>query len=84
VGPCERPLKAQRRNCLGNLNNPNHPIRHAIHRFPRNPLWSGMNASNMMNDNFGFYSIDGTDFHSVDFPTKDNASPPVNQLAADG
>ena len=42
-------------------------------------FWSTMNNANMVNDNFGFYAIDGR-FHSVSFPAGDNASPPVNQL----
>ena len=42
-------------------------------------FWSGMNTSSMTNDNFGFYSMDGQ-FHSVNYPTGNNASPPVNQL----
>ncbi|HEY6314955.1 MAG TPA: CHRD domain-containing protein [Streptosporangiaceae bacterium] len=42
-------------------------------------FWSGMNTSNMMNDNFGFYAANGS-FHNVNFPTGANASPPVNQL----
>src|SRR5271165_1637700 len=41
---------------------------------------SGMNIANMANNNFGFYSINGQDFHSVNFPTTNNANPPVNQL----
>ncbi len=41
---------------------------------------SGMNTANMANNNFGFYSINGQDFHSVKFPTTNNANPPVNQL----
>jgi hypothetical protein len=43
-------------------------------------FWSDMNNANQMNDNFGFYSLDGRHFHSVNFPTSDNASPAVNQL----
>jgi len=42
-------------------------------------FWSGMNTSSMTNDNFGFYAMDGQ-FHSVNYPTSNNASPPVNQL----
>ncbi len=38
-----------------------------------------MNNANMANDNFGFYSPTAH-FHTVDFPTGDNASPPVDQL----
>ena len=43
-------------------------------------FWSGMNNANMTNDNFGFYATNGSDYHSVSFPTMDNASPAVNQL----
>jgi hypothetical protein len=43
-------------------------------------FWSSMNTVSMMNDNFGFYELNGHKFHSVEFPTGDNASPPVNQL----
>jgi hypothetical protein len=43
-------------------------------------FWSDMNNANLANDNFGFYSIRGRRFHTVDFPTSDNATPPVNQL----
>jgi hypothetical protein len=42
-------------------------------------FWSTMNTANMTNNNFGFYSAGGR-FHSVNFPTGDNASPPVDQL----
>ncbi len=42
-------------------------------------FWSDMNTASQMNDNFGFYSVGGH-FHSVNFPTTRNASPPVNQL----
>ena len=40
---------------------------------------STMNNANQVNDNTGFYAVDGR-FHSVAFPTTDNANPPVNQL----
>jgi CHRD domain len=43
-------------------------------------FWSGMNNSNMTNDNSGFYATGGQDFHTVNFPTGDNASPQVDQL----
>ncbi len=43
-------------------------------------FWSDMNTANQMNDNFGFYSLDGRHFHTVTFPTTDNSTPPVNQL----
>ena len=42
-------------------------------------FFSSMNNSNNMNANAGFYRIDGS-YHSVAFPTSDNASPSVNQL----
>jgi hypothetical protein len=42
-------------------------------------FWSDTNNANQMNDNFGFYDIGGS-FHSVNFPTQSNSSPPVNQL----
>ena len=43
-------------------------------------FWSSMNNSSMVNDNFGFYKLKGHMFHSVQFPTGDNASPVVDQL----
>jgi hypothetical protein len=43
-------------------------------------FWSAMNNANLMNDNFGFYELNGHVFHTVQFPTGDNASPPVDQL----
>jgi hypothetical protein len=42
-------------------------------------FWSAQNTSSMSNNNVGFYWQNGR-FHSVNFPTGDNASPPVNQL----
>ncbi len=42
-------------------------------------FWSTQNNTNMVNNNFGFYLRNGQ-FHNVNFPTGDNASPPVNQL----
>ena len=42
-------------------------------------FWSKMNTANMVNDNFGFFSVGGRSY-SVNFPTSNNASPPVNQL----
>ena len=42
-------------------------------------FWSKMNNANQVNDNFGFFSVGGR-FYSVNFPTGDNASPPVDQL----
>ena len=42
-------------------------------------FWSTMNTQSMTNNNFGFYYAHGS-FHSVNFPTGDNASPQVDQL----
>jgi len=42
-------------------------------------FWSTMNNASQVNDNFGFFSAGGR-FYSVNFPTGDNASPPVDQL----
>ncbi len=42
-------------------------------------FWSKMNNANMVNDNIGFFSVGGR-FYSVNFPTGNNASPPVDQL----
>jgi hypothetical protein len=42
-------------------------------------FWSTMNTASMTNNNFGFYSLNGS-FHNVNFPTGDNASPQVDQL----
>lgn len=42
-------------------------------------FWSTQNNANLVNNNFGFYLKDAR-FHSVNFPTMDNANPPVNQL----
>jgi hypothetical protein len=42
-------------------------------------FWSTQNTKNMTNNNFGFYAADGQ-FHTVNFPTGDNASPQVDQL----
>jgi hypothetical protein len=42
-------------------------------------FWSSMNNANQVNDNHGFYSAGGR-FHTVDFPTGNNASPVVDQL----
>ncbi len=43
-------------------------------------FYSKMNTASGNNNNFGFYSINGTHFHKVNFPTKNPASPPVDQL----
>jgi hypothetical protein len=42
-------------------------------------FWSDMNNANQQNDNFGFYWLHGR-FHNVNFPTRNNSTPPVNQL----
>jgi hypothetical protein len=43
-------------------------------------FWSNQNNANVMtNDNFGFYTWQGH-FHTVNFPARHNANPPVNQL----
>ncbi len=43
-------------------------------------FWSTMNKKNLSDNNFGYYSINGTHFHKVNFPTSHPASPPVDQL----
>lgn len=42
-------------------------------------FWSTQNKASMANNNFGFYAKNGH-FHQVNFPTGDNANPPVDQL----
>jgi hypothetical protein len=42
-------------------------------------FWSAQNTASMSNSNFGFYWQNGR-FRTVNFPTGDNASPPVSQL----
>jgi hypothetical protein len=42
-------------------------------------FWSTQNTKSMTNNNFGFYDWHGQ-FHNVNFPTGNNAKPPVNQL----
>ena len=42
-------------------------------------FWSTMDTSSMTNNNFGFYSANGQ-YHNVNFPTHNNASPQVDQL----
>jgi hypothetical protein len=42
-------------------------------------FWSTMNTSSMTNNNFGFYSLNGS-YHNVNFPTHNNASPQADQL----
>ena len=43
-------------------------------------FWSSMNTASMVNDNFGFYQLNGHQAHTVVFPTGDNASPVTDQL----
>lgn len=43
-------------------------------------FWSSMNNANLVDANFGFYRLANHVIRKVDFPTGDNASPPVNQL----
>jgi hypothetical protein len=42
-------------------------------------FYSTQNTKSMSNNNFGFYAWHGQ-FHSVNFPTRNMANPPVNQL----
>ena len=42
-------------------------------------FWSNSNNANQVNANFGFYSAGGR-FHTVNFPTGNNATPQVDQL----
>ena len=42
-------------------------------------FWSKQNTASMMNNNFGFYSVNGR-FFEVNFPTGTPAKPPVDQL----
>jgi hypothetical protein len=41
---------------------------------------SRQNNANNVNENDGFYRVRNHAFHTVRFPTKDNSTPPVNQL----
>ena len=43
-------------------------------------FWSDMNTASLVNDNFGFYSIDGRLYRTVKFPTTNESTPPVDQL----
>jgi hypothetical protein len=43
-------------------------------------FWSSMNNATMVNDNHGFYKINGHQFHTADFPTGSPFTPPVDQL----
>ncbi|HUC57540.1 MAG TPA: hypothetical protein VMA95_09075 [Streptosporangiaceae bacterium] len=43
-------------------------------------FYSNMNNANLSDNNFGYYSTNGSNFHKVNFPTSDPASPPVDQL----
>jgi len=42
-------------------------------------FWSDTNNASLVNANFGFYAVGGR-FHTVNFPTDQNGTPPVNQL----
>ncbi len=42
-------------------------------------FWLTQNTKSMTNNNFGFYDWHGQ-FHNVNFPTRNMAKPPVNQL----
>jgi uncharacterized membrane protein len=42
-------------------------------------FWSRQNTASQANDNFGFYARGGR-FHTVNFPSRSKAKPPVNQL----
>jgi CHRD domain len=42
-------------------------------------FFSDQNNQNLMNDNFGFYDVAGH-FHQANFPTHNNATPPIDQL----
>ena len=42
-------------------------------------FYSHQNNANLVNENVGFYRINGS-FHAVKFPTTNNSTPPVNQL----
>jgi CHRD domain len=42
-------------------------------------FWSSMNTASMANNNFGFFKVGGR-YYTVNFPTPNNANPPVNQL----
>ena len=42
-------------------------------------FWSNQNKASMVNANFGFYFVGGQ-YHTVSFPTTNNASPQVDQL----
>jgi hypothetical protein len=43
-------------------------------------FWSSMNNANQVNENLGFYKLSGHSYHSVQFPTGNNASPVTDQL----
>jgi hypothetical protein len=43
-------------------------------------FYSKMNTASGANNNFGYYSLNGTHFHKVNFPTHNPANPPVDQL----
>ncbi len=43
-------------------------------------FFSTMNRADLADNNFGYYSLNGTHFHKVNFPTAHPANPPVDQL----
>jgi hypothetical protein len=43
-------------------------------------FFSTQDKANLVDNNFGYYSLNGAHFHKVDFPTSNPASPPVDQL----
>jgi hypothetical protein len=43
-------------------------------------FYSTQNKASLADNNFGFYAINGKNFHKVDFPASHPASPPVDQL----
>jgi hypothetical protein len=43
-------------------------------------FWSSMNNASQVNDNHGFYSLDGKHFVTADYPAASPATPPVDQL----
>jgi hypothetical protein len=43
-------------------------------------FFSTHNHANLVNNNFGFYAVNGRQFHEVNFPAASPAKPPVDQL----
>ncbi|HET9895355.1 MAG TPA: hypothetical protein VFQ44_10515 [Streptosporangiaceae bacterium] len=43
-------------------------------------FYSTMNKANLSDNNFGYYSVNGKHFHKVNYPARNPASPPVDQL----